>query len=164
MWFYYSNLEEKPFCQTSYYSKVNISLLVKVASRREKIYALILEFACRNLIVQGFDFSSHKNRLIKIKILQHLTQRYSVWESLSSICFWQRWVIYYTAVVSNINQYLINHGGAVVSLPKVAADRLALLLLIQEVLDSNLAPETGSPDKGFRSLPQFLQANSEIVP
>jgi hypothetical protein len=46
----------------------------------------------------------------------------------------------------------------------LAAEWLALLFRIRNVLDSNLDPETGYPGEGFRDFSQSLEANAGIVP
>jgi hypothetical protein len=48
-------------------------------------------------------------------------------------------------------------------LPDVA-EWLKLPLFIWDVLGSNLSPETGYPDSGFRGFSQSLQAYAGIVP
>jgi hypothetical protein len=48
--------------------------------------------------------------------------------------------------------------------PNAVVKWLTFLLCIEEVPASTLGPETGYPDRIFRGFPQFLQANSRIVP
>jgi hypothetical protein len=47
---------------------------------------------------------------------------------------------------------------------RIVVEWLTFLLLIREVLGSNLGQETGYPDKVFHGFPQCIQAKAKIVP
>jgi hypothetical protein len=55
------------------------------------------------------------------------------------------------------------YSGIYSVLPNVFVEWFTLLLRIQEAPGSNLGPETGYTDWGFRELPQSLPVNAGIV-
>jgi hypothetical protein len=78
--------------------------------------------------------------------------------SMHFVCFFANCIGLITKICVLISTLQEAFGG-----PKVAAECLAHLIRIREVPGSNLGPETGDTDWGFRGYPQSLQANAGVV-
>lgn len=61
------------------------------------------------------------------------------------------------------NSLLPEEQRCFIDMTEYRCQRVNTLLRVRDVTGVNLGPETGCQDSGFRTFPQFLQADVEIV-